>query len=83
MAGRVDQVELVLLAVLGGVHHADSMGLNRDSTFTLKIHRVQYLRLHFALSHRAGELKETIGKRGFSVVNMRDDREISDVLTIH
>ena len=83
MARRIDQVELVLLAIFGGVHHADSMGLDRDSTLALEIHRIQHLGLHFPFSDRAGKLEQAVGERGFSVVNMRDDREISDVLTIH
>ena len=59
------------------------MRLDGDSTLALKVHRVQHLGLHFTLAERTGELKQAVGERGFSVVNMRDDCEISDVLTIH
>ena len=83
MARSIDQIELILLAVCGGVHHADGMRLDGDSTLALKVHRVQHLGLHFTLAERTGELKQAVGERGFSVVNMRDDCEISDVLTIH
>jgi hypothetical protein len=35
--GSVDEVELVNLAILRGVEHADGMGLNGDEAFALKV----------------------------------------------
>ena len=83
VAGRVDQVELVGLAVLRGVHHADGVGLDGDAALALEIHGVEHLRLHFARGQRSGELQQAVGERGFAMVDVRDDREVADVLGIH
>ena len=48
VTGSVDQVELVDLAVMRGVHHADGVGLDGDAAFALQVHGVEHLGLHFA-----------------------------------
>ena len=83
VAGRVDQVELVGLAVLRGVGHADGVGLDGDAALALQVHGIEHLGLHLARGQRAGQLQQAVGQRGFAVVDMRDDREIADVLGIH
>ena len=83
MAGSVDQVELVGLAVLRGIHHADGVGLDGDAALAFEVHGIEDLRLHFARGERSGELEQAVGERGFAVVDVRDDREIADVLGIH
>ena len=79
MAGRVDQVEHVLLAVARGVVDAHGVGLDGDAALALDIHGVEHLFLHVAFGHRIRHLDQTIGKRGFAVVDMRHDREIADM----
>jgi hypothetical protein len=37
------------------------------------------LRRHLALGQRTGKLEQTIGKRGFTVIDVRDYRKISDM----
>ena len=56
VAGRIDQVELVGVAVARFVHHAHGMGLDGDAALPLQVHIVQDLGLHFAIGHRAGQL---------------------------
>ncbi len=51
VAGRVDQVELVGVAVVGLVHHAHGVGLDGDAALALQIHVVQNLGLHLAAGH--------------------------------
>ena len=48
MAGSIDQVELIDLAILRGVQHAYGMGLDGNAALALQVHRVQNLLLHFA-----------------------------------
>ena len=79
VAGGVDQVQDVGLAVLGRVFDPHRVGLDRDAAFTLDIHTVQHLRLHVARSHRAGHLDEPVGEGGFAVVDMGHDGEIADL----
>ena len=45
MAGGVDQVELVGLAVLGRVVHGDRVGLDGDAPLALQVHRIEQLGL--------------------------------------
>ena len=76
--GRVDQVELIGLAVGRGIHHAHRMRLDGDAALALQVHRIEHLRLHLARRQRAGELQQTVGKRALPMIDMGDDREISD-----
>ena len=83
VAGRVDQVEDVGLAVLGGVVQPHRVGLDRDAALALEVHAVEHLRRHLAHLQGAGDLEEAIGQRRLAVVDVRDDREITDVGLIH
>ncbi len=80
MAGRVDQVQLVGLAVsLRVVEDAHCLGLDRDAALALEIHRVEHLRAHRARIDRVRELEDPVGERRLAVVDVRDDREVADV----
>ena len=83
VAGRIDQVELVSLAVVRGVHHADGVGLDGDAALALEVHGVEDLGLHFARGEGSGEFEQAVGERGFAVVDVRDDREIADESCVH
>ena len=83
MAGGIDQIELVGLAIPGGVHHADGVGLNGDATFPFEVHRVEHLRLHFARGQRSGQLEQSVGQGGFAVVDVRNDGEIAEESGVH
>ena len=83
VAGSVDQVELVGLAVLRGVHHADGVSLDGDAALALEVHGVEHLGLHFARGERSGQLQQAVGQGRLAVVDMRDDREIADVSCVH
>jgi hypothetical protein len=79
VAGRVDEVQDIGVAVLGGVFDADGVGLDGDAALPLDIHGVEQLLLHVALGHGAGQLDQPVGERGFPVVDMGDDGEVADV----
>src|SRR5699024_936463 len=80
MARGVDQVQLIGLAVPGGVVHGDGPGLDGDAAFPLDVHIVQDLVGHGPLVHALGQLQDAVGQGGFAVVDVRDDAEIADVL---
>ena len=82
VAGRVDQIEDVLVSVSGLVVQAYGMGLDGDAPLALEIHRVEHLRFHLARLKSPGELEEPIGKGRLSVIDMRDDGKIPDELLI-
>ena len=76
MPGRVDQVQLIFLAVLGRKRHRNRMGLDRDSAFAFEVHRIEDLLAHLAFLHRAGLLEQPVRQRRLAVVDVRDDAEI-------
>ena len=80
MSRRVDEVELVLLAVARRVLHAHGVELDRDAALTLEVERVEHLLLHLALLERAGDLDQAVGEGGLAVIDMRDDAEVADLL---
>ena len=83
VAGGVDEVELIGLAVAGLVHHADGVGFDGDAAFAFEIHCVKHLGLHFALGERAGEFEQAVREGGFAVIDVRDDREVADEFGVH
>ena len=83
VARRVDEVQLIHLAVVGAIVQAHGVGLDGDAALALQIHGVEHLLHHFALRQSAGGLQQTIRQRGFAVVDMRNDREIADEFAIH
>ena len=80
MAGRVHQVQLIQLAVLGAIIQADGLRLDGDPALLLDLHIIENLRLagHFALGHAAARLDKPVGERRFAVVDMGDDGKIAD-----
>jgi hypothetical protein len=56
VAGRIQQVELVGFAVLGGVFHGHRVGLDGDALFAFQIHRIEELVLALAQRDGAGGL---------------------------
>ena len=80
VAGGVDQVEHVILAVARLVIEPHGLRLDGDAALALDIHGIEHLLLHLAQFEPAGELDQPVGQRGFAVVDMRDDGEIADIL---
>ena len=80
MAGRVDEVEDVGLAVSGLVGQAHGLGLDGDAALALDVHVVEHLLRHLAVAQRAGELDQPVGEGRFAVVDMRNDREVADIV---
>ena len=83
VAGRVDEVELVLVAVVGVVVQADGVGLDGDAALALEVHGVEDLGHHFALGQGAGDFEQAVGQRAFAVVDVRNDGKIADEAWIH
>ena len=83
VAGRVDQVELVGVAVVRLVHHAHGMGLDGDAALALQVHVVQDLGLHLAAGDRAGQFQQTVAQRRLAVVDVGDDGEVAKEASVH
>ncbi len=79
VAGRVDQVEDVVLAVARAVIQAHGLRLDRNAALALDVHGIEHLIDHFARLEAAGQLDQPVGERRFAVVDMGNNREITDV----
>ena len=82
MTWRVDQVELVALALVLVVDR-HGPGLDGDAPFALQFHVVQDLGAHVARLDGARDFEHAIRQRRLAVVDVRDDREVADVLGVH
>ena len=80
VAGRVDQVEVVDLAVLGRVFQRGGLRLDGDAALPLDVHRIEDLRIHLAVGEPAATLDDPVRQRALAVVDVGNDREISDVI---
>ena len=78
---RIDHVQDVFLAVFF-VHHADGVCLDGNAAFAFKVHVVQELVRHLVFRNRLGQFDHAVGKRRFTVVNVGDDAEISDIVVL-
>ena len=76
---RVDEVEGVLLPVLGLVLERDRARLDRDATLALEIHVVEHLLVHIALLDGTRHLQQPVRQRRLAVIDVRDDGEVPDV----
>ena len=83
MARRVNEVELIDLAVPRLVQHAHGVGLDGNAALAFQVHRVQDLGLHLALGHRAGEFEQAVAQRRLAVVDVGDDCEVAKKACIH
>jgi hypothetical protein len=59
------------------------MRLDGDPALAFQVHRIEQLILFIALMNRTGAVEQSIRKRGLSVIDMRDDAEISGQLDRH
>ena len=83
MARCVDEVELVDLAIAGGVIEGDALRLDGDAALALEFHGTEHLLGHLPLSQATAGLDEPVRQRGLAVIDVRDDRKVPDVLLIH
>ena len=79
MARGVDEVELVGVAVLGGVVELDGPGLDGDAPLLLQVHVVQQLGLHLPGGDGVALLDQPVGQGGLAVVDVSNDREVTNL----
>jgi hypothetical protein len=80
MARGIDQVQLVLLAVLCLVRQSQGVALDGYASFPLKIHAVQDLIAKLPGAHQTRMLDKAIRQGGFPVIDVCDDAEVSYML---
>ena len=79
VAGGVDEVEGVGLAVQRRVLHAHGLGLDGDAALALQLHGVENLLDHLALFKNTRHLQQAVGQRALAVVDVGDDAEVADM----
>ena len=78
MAGGVDQIQRISLAVIGSVVQGSSGCLNSDAAFLLQLHGVQHLLGANTLINGVALFQQTVRQGGLAVIDMGDDRKITD-----
>ncbi len=79
----VNQIENIFFSVAGPVYRANRLGLDGNSSFSLQVHVVQYLILHFPAGQQTGFLNNPVRQRRFSMVDMCNDTKVTDSALIH
>ena len=80
MPRRIDQVQVVALAIACRISQRCSLRLDGNAALTLQIHGVKHLCLHLAVRKPAATLNDAIRQGRFAVVDMGDDGEVADLL---
>lgn len=70
MAWRVNEVELIDLAVTRLVMQGNGLRLNGDAALSFEIHRIEHLVLHLAVRQASAELNHSVCKRALSVIDV-------------
>ncbi len=78
MPRRIDEIELVLLAVPGTVAQGDALGLDGNPPLPLQIHGIEHLGLHFPVRQPPTMLDKTVRQGGLSVIDVGDDGEVAN-----
>ena len=78
VAGGVDQVQAEVVFA-ADVIHLDGVALDGDAALALQIHVVQQLSHFLAGGNRFGDVQQAIGQGAFSVVDVGNDAEVSDI----
>ena len=79
VAGGVDQVQVIDLAIFGVVLQGGRLRLDGDTALFLDVHRVEHTGLHLACGQAFAALDQLVRQGRFAVVNVRNDGEITDV----
>jgi hypothetical protein len=80
MPRRVDQIQVVDTTIVRLVLKCCCLRLDRDAALALDVHRVEHLRFHLAIAQTSATLDQAIGERGLAMVDVGNDRKISDVV---
>jgi hypothetical protein len=82
MAGGIDHIQDVFLAVLRPVYGSAGLRLDGNSSLTLQIHVVQNLILHLAAGQKTGLLDDPVCQCRFTVIDMCNNAKVSDFALI-
>jgi hypothetical protein len=76
VARGVDEIQFVNLTFVQ-MPQRHGFGFDGDAPFAFELHRIEELFLHFPGFDRPGAFQKAIGQGAFSVIDVRDDAEVS------
>ncbi len=82
VSGRVDQLQLILFTADRDVLQAHRLRFDGDAAFTLQRQLVEELLHLLALTDRPGDIQDAVGKRAFAVIDVSDDREVTNLFWV-
>ncbi len=82
VARRVDEVQVVDLSVIGFICELDGPGFDGDAALPLNVHVVEELLLHLPFGDGLCELQHAVGQGGLPVVDMGNDGEVADLVSV-
>ena len=82
MPRRINKVQLVLMTIIRVIVKRDALGFDGNTALTLNIHGVQHLGGHVTLFQTTADLNKSISQRRLAMINMGNDRKISNVLRL-
>ena len=82
MARGINEVELISSAISGAIIKGHALCLDRDTTLSLDVYRVENLLSHFTGRKPTANLNKAVSNGGFPMIDVRDNREISDMTKV-
>ena len=82
MSRGVDEVQFVGFAISSLVAQMNALRLDGNTPLALEVHGVEHLGRHLSITAAPAKLDEAISNGGFTVVNVGDDGEITNVAEI-
>ena len=77
MSRGINQIEDIFFTIVH-IFHLDGVALDGDATLTLQVHVIKHLSLSDL--YGLGEFQHSVSQRRLSVIDMRNDTEISDMI---
>ena len=79
MSRRINQIQNIFFASIL-VFHLDGVTLNGNAALAFQIHIIKNLVL--GNRDRLGKLEQTVSQSGLTVIDMRNDTKVADILHI-
>lgn len=79
VAGRVDEVQQIVLSVCCAIGQRDGVALDRDSPLAFDVHRIEHLIMELTLIDTSASLYQSIRQCRLAVIDVSDNAEVSNV----
>jgi hypothetical protein len=80
VAGSIDKIEPEYLTGSARVREHHGLAFDGNASFPFDLHVIKELVTELPIGNHAGKLNQTVGQGGFTVIDMGNNAEISDLL---